>query len=142
MIQKNTWINVTDNTTVNWLQIFHLYKGFNRHASEEGYFVKGSARSVKPPRVEYKGFKFKYNTKGDICRGLLVRTKFPNLKSDGSVLYFHQNSCILIKKNKTQNLNTCSVLFHQKFDERNLKPCLNLYYKLFSCFHSDNFETK
>lgn len=98
MIQKNTWINVADNTTVNWLQIFHLYKGFNRHVTEEGYFVKGSARSVRPPRIEYKGFKFKYNTKGDICRGLLLRTRFPNHKLDGSVLRFHQNSCILIKK--------------------------------------------
>ncbi|MFN9902428.1 MAG: uL14 family ribosomal protein [bacterium] len=66
--------------------------------TEEGYFVKGSARSVKPTRVEYKGFKFKYNVKGDICRGLILRTRFPNHKFDGSVLYFHQNSCILIKK--------------------------------------------
>ncbi len=98
MIQKQTWINVSDNTTVNWLQVFHLYKGFHRHVTEEGYFVKGSARSVKPPRVEYKGFKFKYNVKGDICRGLILRTRFPNHKFDGSVLYFHQNSCILIKK--------------------------------------------
>jgi len=98
MIQKNTWINVADNTTVNWLQTFHLYKGFNRHCTEEGYFIKGSARSVKPPRIEYKGFKFKYNVKGDICRGLIIRTKFPNIKPDGSVFYFNQNSCILIKK--------------------------------------------
>jgi len=98
MIQKQTWINVSDNTTVNWLQVFHLYKGFNRHVTEEGYFVKGSARSVKPPRIEYKGFKFKYNVKGDICRGLILRTRFPNHKFDGSVLYFQQNSCILIKK--------------------------------------------
>lgn len=78
--------------------MFHLYKGFNRHVTEEGYFVKGSARSVKPPRIEYKGFKFKYNVKGDICRGLILRTRFPNHKLDGSVLYFQQNSCILIKK--------------------------------------------
>lgn len=98
MIQKNTWLNVSDNTNVNWLQVFHLYKGFNRSVTEEGYFVKGSARSVEPPRIEYKGFKFKYNIKGDICRGLILRSNFPNLKMDGSVLYFHQNSCILIKK--------------------------------------------
>jgi len=98
MIQKQTWMNVSDNTTVNWLQVFHLYKGFNRHSTEEGYFIKGSARSVKPPRIEYKGFKFKYNVKGDICRGLILRTRFPNHKFDGSVLYFQQNSCILIKK--------------------------------------------
>jgi len=98
MIQKKTWINASDNTTVNWLQIFHLYKGFHRHTTEEGYFVKGSVRSVRPPRIEYKGFKFKYNVKGHICRGIILRSRFPNLKLDGSVLCFYQNSCILIKK--------------------------------------------
>lgn len=98
MIQKTTWLNVSDNTTVNWLQVFHLYKGFVRRSTEEGYFVKGSARSVKPPRIEYKGFKFKYNVKGDICRGLILRSRFPNIKYDGSVFRFDQNSCILIKK--------------------------------------------
>lgn len=98
MIQKSSWLNVSDNTTVNWLQVFHLYKGFKRRSTEEGYFVKGSARSVKPPRIEYKGFKFKYNVKGDICRGLILRTRFPNTKPDGSVFRFSQNSCILIKK--------------------------------------------
>ena len=98
MIKKNSWLGVSDNTNVNWLQVFHLYKGFDRRSTEEGYFIKGSARSVEPPRVEYKGFKFKYNTMGDICRGLILRSNFPNHKSDGSVLYFQQNSCMLIKK--------------------------------------------
>ena len=53
---------------------------------------------VEPPRVEYKGFKFKFNKKGNICRGLLVRTAFPNRRLDGSVSRFYENSIILIKK--------------------------------------------
>lgn len=53
---------------------------------------------MRPPRIEYKGFKFKYNVKGDICRGLILRSNFPNKKPDGSVFRFTQNSCILIKK--------------------------------------------
>jgi|TARA_B100000768_G_scaffold156935_1_gene154722 large subunit ribosomal protein L14 len=53
---------------------------------------------VEPPRVEYKGFKFKFNKKGNICRGLLVRTAFPNQRLDGSVSRFYENSIILIKK--------------------------------------------
>ena len=98
MVQKKTWLAISDNTTVNWLQIFHLYKGFHRHTSEEGYFIKGSARSVEPPRVEYQGFKFKYNTKGDICRSLLLRTNFTNFKNDGQTLKFYSNNGILVKK--------------------------------------------
>lgn len=98
MIFKKTWLNVADNTNVQWVQIFHLYKGFYRKQTTTGFFVKGSARIVEPPRIEYKGFKVKFNKKGDICRGLLIRTKFKNKRYDGSVNYFNENSIILIKK--------------------------------------------
>lgn len=98
MIFKKTWLNVADNTNVEWLQIFHLYKGFFRKTTTVGFFVKGSARVVEPPRIEYKGFKVKFNKKGDICRGLLIRTKYKNCRHDGSTNYFNNNSLILIKK--------------------------------------------
>jgi ribosomal protein L14 len=98
MIQKKSWLNVSDNTNVNWLQTFHLYKGFKRGSSPIGFFIKGSARVVEPPRVEYKGFKFKFNKKGNICRGLLVRTAYVNRRLDGATTLFYENSTILIKK--------------------------------------------
>ena len=63
-----------------------------------GFFVKGAARVVEPPKLEYKGFKIKFNKKGDICRGLLIRAKYKLLRGDGSVNYFANNSLILIKK--------------------------------------------
>lgn len=98
MIFKKTWLEVADNTNVRWLQVFHLYKGFNRKSTKIGFFIKGSARVVEPPRLEYKGFKFKFNKKGDICRGLLIRTKYIVVKNDGSSIYFKNNSTILLKK--------------------------------------------
>jgi large subunit ribosomal protein L14 len=98
MIFKKTWLNVADNTNVQWLQIFHLYKGFFRKQTTQGFFVKGSARVVEPPRLEYKGFKIKFNKKGDICRGLLIRTKYKILRHDGATNYFNNNSLVLIKK--------------------------------------------
>jgi len=98
MIQKKSWLNVSDNTNVNWLQTFHLYKGFKRRSSSIGFFIKASARIVEPPRVEYKGFKFKFNKKGNICRGLLVRTAYTNSRLDGATVSFYENSTILIKK--------------------------------------------
>lgn len=98
MILKNTWLNIADNTNVSWLQTFHLYKGFNRKVTKVGYFVKGSARVVEPPRIEYKGFKVKFNKKGDICRALLIRVKFRIKKFDGLIVNFPQNSALLIRK--------------------------------------------
>lgn len=98
MIFKQTWLSISDNTNVRWLQVFHLYKGFHRKSTKIGFFIKGSARVVEPPRVEYKGFKFKFNKKGDICRGLIVRNKYRVKKNDGSAIYFKKNNTILLKK--------------------------------------------
>jgi len=98
MISKQSWVHVSDNTNVRWLRTFHLYKGFHRKVSTVGFFIKGSARIVEPPRIEYKGFKFKFNRKGDICRALLIRCRKSIRKLDGSVTSFFSNSGILIKK--------------------------------------------
>lgn len=53
---------------------------------------------MEPPRIEYKGFKVKFNKKGDICKAFLIRTKYNIQNTDGSVVYFSNNSVILIKK--------------------------------------------
>jgi large subunit ribosomal protein L14 len=98
MIFKQTWLEVSDNTNVRWLQVFHLYKGFHRKSTKVGFFVKSTARIVEPPRLEYKGFKFKFNKKGDICRGLIIRSKYFLIKNDGSSIFFKNNSTILLKK--------------------------------------------
>ena len=98
MISKQTWLYASDNTNVRWLKTFHLYKGFHRRATTVGFFVKGSARIVEPPRLEYKGFKFKFNKKGDICRMLLIRVARTLRRVDGSSTSFRSNTGILIKK--------------------------------------------
>ena len=53
---------------------------------------------VEPPRLEYKGFKYKYNLKGDICRLLLARTNSKSKKKDMSHLTFKSVAAICIKK--------------------------------------------
>lgn len=98
MLSKQSWLHTADNTNVRWLRLFHLYKGFDRRSTTVGFFVKGSARVVEPPRLEYKGFKFKFNKKGDICRALIVRVRRPLWRYDGSTSSFQVNNGILIKK--------------------------------------------
>ena len=104
MLLKESWINISDNTNIRWVKIFHLYKGFFRKKTYNGLFVKGSARVVEPPRIEYKGFKYKYSLKGDINRSWVVRTIFKNCSKDSSVILFGHNASILI--NKKQNVKS------------------------------------
>lgn len=98
MLFKQSWLNIADNTSVRWLRIFHLYKGFHRKVTKVGFFVKGSARVVESPRTEYKGFKFKFNKKGNICRAIIIRSARVMLRPDGSTSLFKTNNGILIKK--------------------------------------------
>ena len=98
MILRLTWLNISDNTNVRWLQVFHLYKGWKKKSTKLGFFVKGSARIVEPPRIEYKGFKFKFSKKGDICRSIIIQTKYLNYRLDGSTLQLPSNNSFLLKK--------------------------------------------
>lgn len=98
MLQRQTNLFISDGTYVKWLQVFHLYKGSYRKNIPVGLFSKGSAKIVKPPRVEYKGFKRKYNKKGDICRTIFIKSRWITRRYDGMTLRFGINSAILIKK--------------------------------------------
>jgi len=98
MLLKESWLIVSDNTNVCWIKTFHLYKGFFRKKTNIGLFIKGSARIVEPPRLEYKGFKYKYSIKGDITRSWIVRSVFASKNLDYSTVSFNTNSSILITK--------------------------------------------
>jgi ribosomal protein L14 len=98
MLLKESWLFIADNTNVRWIKLFHLYKGFHRKSTKIGFFAKGSSRVVEPPRIEYKGFKYKFNLKGDIVRSLIVRSNLPNSYIDGSKIFMVGNSGFLIKK--------------------------------------------
>jgi len=102
LLTKESWVYVTDNTNVKWLKIFQLYKGSFRRFTKEGLFIKGSARVVEPPRVEYKGFKYKYKIKGDVCRSWICRSVVKKRYKDHKIILFNDNSVLNITKK--QNL--------------------------------------
>ena len=98
MLQKESWAYITDNTNVKWVKIFQLYKGSKRKQTSIGFFNKGSCRVVEPPRIEYKGFKYKYSLKGDISKQLLVRSKKQSICLGGKTFLLNSNDCICITK--------------------------------------------
>ena len=98
MLQKESWISIADGTNIRWSRIFHLYKGFIRRKTYPGFFVKASARVVEPPRIEYKGFKYKYSIKGDICRIYVIRASYKLFNKSGFHIYFRGSAGFTIKK--------------------------------------------
>jgi ribosomal protein L14 len=101
MVQKETWVFAADNTNINWIKTFHLYKGFHRKKSQIGFFIKGSARSVEPPRIEYKGFKYKYSIKGDIAKLFISKSNFKVLNKTSFDYLLRVNSGFILKKKLT-----------------------------------------
>lgn len=98
MLFKESFSYVSDNTNVRWIKIFHLYKGFNRKKTTIGFFTKGSCRVVEPPRIEYKGFKYKFLIKGDITKQLFIRSTRKYFCKTGKTVLLNNNSSICIKK--------------------------------------------
>ena len=98
MLFKESWIFVADNTNIRWVKLFHLYKGFHRKSTTVSFFVKGSARVVEPPRIEYKGFKYKYSIKGDIARLLVARVVRHTTSKSLFSAKFPSNAGIIIRK--------------------------------------------
>jgi len=98
MFFKETWVSITDGTNIQWIKIFHLYKGFYRKFSNISFFIKGTSKVVDSPRIEYKGFKYKFSIKGDINRVLLIRSYKNNFFFDNSYISITYNSGIILKK--------------------------------------------
>ena len=98
MLNKESLTYVSDNTNVRWIKIFHLYRGFHRKSTKIGCFVKGSSYVVEPPKIYYKGYKYKFKIKGDIVRSIIIRTKLKSSKKDNTTILLGDNGVILINK--------------------------------------------
>ena len=98
MLQKQSCLFITDNTSVRWLQIFHLYKKPFYKSSSDSLFIKGYVYIVEPPRIEYESFKYRYKIKGNICVCWLSRTKLVKQSLDSKGVQFYYNAGININK--------------------------------------------
>jgi len=99
MIQKQTLVNLSDNSGIGLIKTFHLYNGFFRKKSKIGYYSKGSAKLLKKKKNLYlkKNVKKSFK-KGSVVKFYLVRQSYSFLKKDSSSIKFKDNSSIIMKK--------------------------------------------
>lgn len=81
-----------DKCGVQFVKVFHLYRGFFRKNARNGDFVKNSVRKTLPDNWVKKKTKLK---------GIVIRTRFRVPKLDGSSFFFNENSVVLLKKRLT-----------------------------------------
>ncbi|HEY1066989.1 MAG TPA: 50S ribosomal protein L14 [Pirellulales bacterium] len=89
MIQMQTRLAVADNTGAREVMCFKVLGGSRRRYAGLGDVVVCSVKSV------IAGSDLK---KGAIVKGVVVRTRFPNRRTDGSYIRFDANAIVLIDK--------------------------------------------
>ena len=77
---------------------FSIIWGGARRATRLGFFIKGAARVVRPPRLEYRGFKFKIFNRGEIVRLLIGRQCGACRRVGGGAITTTTNAAITLKR--------------------------------------------
>ena len=87
MVQTETNLVVADNSGARSVRVFRLYGGSHRKSSSIGDVVLCAVKDAIP------NGKVK---KSDVVKGVIVRTKHPVLRKDGSTIAFDDNAIVLI----------------------------------------------
>ncbi len=89
MIQMETLLNVADNSGARTAKCIKVLGGSKRMSSNVGDIIVLAVQSIIP------GAKVK---KGEVVRGVIVRTKKEIKRADGSTITFDDNAVVLISK--------------------------------------------
>ncbi|MCD6118802.1 50S ribosomal protein L14 [bacterium] len=87
MLSTETRVNVADNSGAKQLLVIKCLNRSGKKVAHVGDIVVGSIKAASP-RKDIK--------KGDIVRAVVVRTKFPIHRRDGSTIRFDENAVVII----------------------------------------------
>ena len=88
MIQQQTRLKVADNTGAKELMCIRCLGGSYRKFAGVGDVIIASVKSAIPNGVVKKG---------DVVKAVIVRTKKPIRRADGSYVRFDENAAVIIK---------------------------------------------
>jgi len=89
MIQMQTKLDVADNTGARVVMAIRVLGAGNRYYAKLGDIVVGTVKKAMP------GGNIK---SGEVVRGVIVRTRKPVRRTDGSYVRFDRNAIVLIDK--------------------------------------------
>ena len=92
MIQKQTLLNVGDNTGAKEIMCIRVLGGSYRKYANIGDIIVAAVKSASPGGVVKKG---------DVVKAVVVRSKKGLRRNDGSYIRFDENAAVIIKEDKT-----------------------------------------
>ena len=92
MVQQQTILKVADNTGAREIMCIRCLGGSYRKYAGIGDVIIASVKSAAPGGTVKKG---------DVVKAVVVRTKKPVRRTDGSYVRFDENAAVIIKDDKT-----------------------------------------
>ena len=92
MVQQQTILKVADNTGAKELMCIRCLGGSYRKYARVGDIIVASVKTATPGGVVKKG---------DVVKAVVVSTKKPIRRADGSYLRFDENAAVIIKEDGT-----------------------------------------
>ena len=137
MIQQETRLEVADNTGAKEIMVIRCLGGSYRKYAKIGDVIVASVKTATPGGVVKKG---------DVVKAVVVRTKKPVRRADGSYIRFDENAAVIIKEDKKLNIvfdldNTCVYSIAIKPEEYELlkKKNENKEIHICLCFLFDSY---
>ncbi len=117
MIQQETRLQVADNTGAKELMCIKVLGGSRRRTAGIGDIIVCSVKSVLP------GSDIKKKT---IVRAVIVRTKQPTRRADGSYIRFDSNAAVIIDTDKNPRGTRIFGAVARELRERNFMKIVSL----------------
>ena len=89
MVQQQSILKVADNTGAKEIMCIRCLGGSYRKYARIGDFIVASVKTATPGGVVKKG---------DVVKAVIVRTKKPTRRADGSYIRFDENAAVIIKE--------------------------------------------
>ena len=93
MIQQETRVRVADNTGARTLLCIRVMGGSHRRYARVGDIIVGTVKSATPQGAVKKG---------EVVRAVVVRTKKPQGRDDGTSIAFDENAAVIIDAQRTR----------------------------------------
>ena len=91
MIQQETRVRVADNTGARELLCIRVMGGSHRRYARVGDIIVGTVKAATPQGTIKKG---------EVVRAVVVRTKKPQSREDGTQIAFDENAAVIIDQQR------------------------------------------
>ena len=117
MIQQQTILKVADNTGAKEIMCIRCLGGSYRKYARIGDIIVASVKTAIPGGVVKKG---------DVVKAVVVRTKKPTRRADGSYVRFDENAAVIIRDDGTPRVTRIFGPVARELREKDYMKILSL----------------